>query len=237
MGSAVAMLLIVAIAIASMAGLIALPKSVKLAVPYRFILLVTLAAIALLQLAPDGGMTVGIYSLASSATLLIGMVIWALSLAVARTTTASPVTTIGRIKAVWALGTTAGFAISLGIYPVLAASNRGLVVVPVLLLIVLVMSYLTLFTEQDADQFSHFYPSQRRERFRSKCEAVGMRSGLSERETEVMMHFAMGHNAERIAEELFISHNTVTTHRKHIYQKLDVHSQQELIELLDKAGG
>lgn len=35
-----------------------------------------------------------------------------------------------------------------------------------------------------------------------------------------------------IADELFISENTVRTHSKHIYTKLSVHSRQELSELL-----
>ena len=38
----------------------------------------------------------------------------------------------------------------------------------------------------------------------------------------------------RIAEELVISENTVRTHVRHIYAKLDVHSHQELIDLVER---
>ena len=38
-----------------------------------------------------------------------------------------------------------------------------------------------------------------------------------------------------IAEELFISENTVRTHCKHIYSKLDIHSRQELSDLVSSA--
>ncbi|MFQ8869257.1 MAG: helix-turn-helix transcriptional regulator, partial [Eggerthella lenta] len=35
-----------------------------------------------------------------------------------------------------------------------------------------------------------------------------------------------------IAESLFISENTVRSHSKHIYAKLDVHSKQEILDLI-----
>ena len=37
----------------------------------------------------------------------------------------------------------------------------------------------------------------------------------------------------RIAEELVISENTVRTHAKRIYAKLDIHKKQDLIDLVD----
>ena len=35
-------------------------------------------------------------------------------------------------------------------------------------------------------------------------------------------------------ERLIISANTVKTHTRHIYKKIDVHSQQELIDLVEE---
>ena len=40
---------------------------------------------------------------------------------------------------------------------------------------------------------------------------------------------ARGQTAREIAEQLYISPRTVSTHVTHIYQKLDVHSQAEAI--------
>ncbi|WP_305299505.1 response regulator transcription factor [Parvibacter caecicola] len=54
--------------------------------------------------------------------------------------------------------------------------------------------------------------------------------GLTEREIDVMHLFATGRTAARVREELVISAGTVNTHALHIYQKMDVHSRQELIE-------
>lgn len=50
------------------------------------------------------------------------------------------------------------------------------------------------------------------------CEAVS----LSERESEIIKHIAEGYTNHRIAEKLFISDHTVTTHRKNIMKKLGV---------------
>lgn len=55
---------------------------------------------------------------------------------------------------------------------------------------------------------------------------------LSERETEVALLIAQGRSKGYIAETLCLSENTVRTHAKNVYTKLDVHSKQELIDLL-----
>lgn len=58
--------------------------------------------------------------------------------------------------------------------------------------------------------------------------------GLSSRETEVMDLIARGNSVATIADKLIISENTVRTHSKHIYTKLDIHKRQELLDLLEK---
>ncbi|MFQ9181090.1 MAG: response regulator transcription factor [Eggerthella lenta] len=56
--------------------------------------------------------------------------------------------------------------------------------------------------------------------------------GLSTRETEVMELIARGNSMAAIAERLVISENTVRTHAKHIYPKIDIHRRQELLDML-----
>ena len=51
-----------------------------------------------------------------------------------------------------------------------------------------------------------------------------------------MEHIVRGKTVVRIAEELVISENTVRTHVRHIYQKLDIHTRQELFDLLGLDG-
>lgn len=61
---------------------------------------------------------------------------------------------------------------------------------------------------------------------------VAARCGLTDREGEILGYLAHGRNTRYIQEKLVISPNTVRTHIKHIYQKLGVHSQQELIDVV-----
>jgi DNA-binding NarL/FixJ family response regulator len=52
---------------------------------------------------------------------------------------------------------------------------------------------------------------------------------LSEREREIFQLVAEGRSNKEIADLLFVSPNTVETHRAHIMEKLDVHSAVELV--------
>lgn len=65
------------------------------------------------------------------------------------------------------------------------------------------------------------------------CQHLGERRGLTKRETELCALLARGRNGRAISEQLTLSYNTVKTHVKHIYMKLDVHTQQELIDLVE----
>ncbi len=76
-------------------------------------------------------------------------------------------------------------------------------------------------------------PETRRGKFRMAIDIIADEFGLSRREKDVLRHLAMGHDATRIAEELGVSWNTVRTHTRNLYSKLDVHSKQELADLVD----
>jgi DNA-binding NarL/FixJ family response regulator len=52
---------------------------------------------------------------------------------------------------------------------------------------------------------------------------------LSRREQEMLEQLSMGYRYKEIAEKLFLSIDTVRTHIKHIYEKLQVHSQTEAV--------
>lgn len=56
---------------------------------------------------------------------------------------------------------------------------------------------------------------------------------LSNRESEVLFYLGKGFNAAYLQEKLFISEGTAKTHIRHIYGKTGVHSQQELMRLID----
>ncbi len=60
---------------------------------------------------------------------------------------------------------------------------------------------------------------------------------LSERETEVALLIAQGRSKTYIAEQLYLSENTVRTHAKNAYAKMGVHSKQALIDLVSDTKG
>ena len=70
----------------------------------------------------------------------------------------------------------------------------------------------------------------------SRPRAVGMVAkeyGLTAREADVLEELFNGRTAPYIARNLSVSINTVRSHVKRVYAKLSVHSQQELIDLIE----
>lgn len=59
---------------------------------------------------------------------------------------------------------------------------------------------------------------------------VATEHDVTQRETDVMLLLAQGKTRRAICEELTVSPDTVKTHVRAIYRKLNVHSQQELID-------
>lgn len=69
--------------------------------------------------------------------------------------------------------------------------------------------------------------------FRDRCNAIIQKGELTPREAEVFLCLAKGRNTEHIQRKLFISASTTRTHILHIYRKLGINSQQQLIDLVD----
>lgn len=79
--------------------------------------------------------------------------------------------------------------------------------------------------------------SRAKGRFHARCEEIADMYLLSRRETEVMFLLAKGHNAAFIQDKLCISKSTAKTHINHIYRKLDIHTQQELLNMVEERPG
>lgn len=65
---------------------------------------------------------------------------------------------------------------------------------------------------------------------------VAERFKLSPRELDVLRLLVKGRSVPYMREALMISKSTVETHIKHLYSKCDVHSKQELIDLVESFG-
>lgn len=71
-----------------------------------------------------------------------------------------------------------------------------------------------------------------------RCALLGEQYGLTARETQVLTLLAQGRTKAVICKRLVLSEGTVKTHASHIFSKVGVRSQQELIALLyDDAKG
>ena len=70
----------------------------------------------------------------------------------------------------------------------------------------------------------------------ARCCELASAHGLTPREAEVMVLLVRGRNAQVVARELSIAVGTVQAHTKHVYGKLGVHNQQELIDLVEDGG-
>lgn len=93
----------------------------------------------------------------------------------------------------------------------------------------------SIFAEEPSEETPLPEESQiERDHFRERCEAVANTYLLSRRENEVMYYLARGYKSSFIQQQLYISEGTAKTHIRHIYRKLDIHSQQELIHLIDE---
>jgi len=88
-------------------------------------------------------------------------------------------------------------------------------------------------TESDAAADDRHQP-RRKGSFTRTLATLATERGLSPREADVLRYLAMGRGSDFIAEQLSVSWNTVRTHTHNVYVKLDVHSRQELITLVDE---
>ena len=65
-----------------------------------------------------------------------------------------------------------------------------------------------------------------------QCGLLRTHFKLTEREMQIIEDIARGFTVGAVAEHLGVSENTVRTHTKRIYAKLDIHKKQQLIELV-----
>lgn len=126
---------------------------------------------------------------------------------------------------------------------VLAASAMGIAGAQVFttVAIVLLIAALLLSNSQNMRTGWGLVRAGEEERSRASvtlaCETLAARYGLTKRETEILGLLAAGKTKTAIASRLVISTDTAKTHIANIYRKMDVHSQQVLMEMVEKVEG
>lgn len=77
-------------------------------------------------------------------------------------------------------------------------------------------------------------PKDKKGSFTRRCDELSDQYRLSAREREAFFLLAKGHNAAYLTESLCISKSTAKTHINHIYKKLGIHTQQELLNMVEE---
>lgn len=70
-----------------------------------------------------------------------------------------------------------------------------------------------------------------------RCAEASRNAGLTARESEVLLLLAQGRTQSVIARKLGIGEGTAHSHIIHVYQKMNVHSQQELLDIIEEFAG
>ncbi len=84
----------------------------------------------------------------------------------------------------------------------------------------------------EQDELREKTPAERKHELATRVASVAQQYGLSTREEEVLLLLGQKKTVGIIERELFIANGTAKAHVRHIYQKLDIHSRQELFDML-----
>ena len=184
---------------------------------------------------------VGSVTLLAAGNALFDMVAWLVLIAVAGRNPRAAVATFAWGRGVSGLGSTAGAALGVWSNDLFGAGSPAVDFVTGALILVFVGYALiglkhfsfaeTIAGVTPVDQAVAKSPEQE---FAERCRTLAERYGLSPRELEVFMMLARGRDRAYIQEQLVVSRNTVKAHVKHVYAKLDIHTHQDLIDLVEE---
>lgn len=225
---------VVVAALAIIVLMVSLPNTFRLSYAYRVVLVMSLCTVLITQAAEDPAFRVVPYALTSGTEILLLMISWAVGVSFIGFSTKSSSQVVLIVGGASYTGAAVGFHLSFLAGLMMPASPAIMTVINSIEVCMLVLLYLALFTERDVDFVSRLIPSKQHRRFAECCKELAGQYDLSPREAEILPLLAKGRNAAYVQEAMFISYNTATTHRKRIYQKMGVHSQQELMDIVDK---
>ena len=208
-----------------------LPKRFRFESIYRVFFLTMLAGVVLLPVALNGSHAALGSALNTAGYQIFCMFMWSIIAIACHDYPQDALRVFGFTGLFWAGGAAVGVLGDRLLAPAIAADCGALVTA----LAVLLLSgcYTLLFTERDAALLAEIIPTQQRMPFREKCDRVATIYKLSPREHEVLDLLARGRDSAAIQERLSLSASTVQTHRMHIYQKLQIHSRQELLDVIE----
>lgn len=214
---------------------LARPKRFRFEHVYRVFFLFSLMGTVMLPMADGQASALLAYACNTAGYQIFCMFMWVIIAASCHNYARSATRFFGITGGSWSLGAIGGTL--LGTLPTLGqarpsdAMSSAFVMAAVM---ALALCYTLAFTERDAGLLADIIPSKHKTPFKDACRSIGERAGLTPRELEVMTLIAQGRNSTYIQEKLFLSRSTVQTHRMHLYQKLGIHTKEELLDLLER---
>jgi DNA-binding CsgD family transcriptional regulator len=115
--------------------------------------------------------------------------------------------------------------------------------ISLVMVFVMIVTYTFTLTERDVAKltkqrsqypFTHQDAADRSLLLDERVDILAKRHDISGRGLEVLRLLAKGWTGVRIEQELYMSRGTVNTHMRRLYQKLGVHTRQNLLDMLDK---
>jgi len=231
----IATLFLCAVVAITAIGLALNPKGFDMSYPYRAVLLFSILGIGLFPLSDMGFAPAIAHAVHLGAWQSFGLAMWVVTIVLSEYNPPTGTKVFAAARGCWALGGLIGILLGRALSPSLPLGGPLAIAVSLTSILIIVTCYLFVFNEKVVSVLTRFFPDRTPGRFEQKCKAIAVEYRLSPREAEVMRLLARGRNVEVIMEELTLSNATVCTHRQHIYQKLDIHSQQELINVVEAA--
>lgn len=114
-----------------------------------------------------------------------------------------------------------------------AGFDTGYAIFSIIIVIALVVLLVWDLIKSREEEFGAPQADAFLDKWKAACEEIAETYELTNQETRIHTMLARGRNQHYIADELFISPHTIKTHTYHIYKKLGVHSQQELIDMVE----
>ncbi|MDR1185547.1 MAG: LuxR C-terminal-related transcriptional regulator, partial [Coriobacteriales bacterium] len=115
----------------------------------------------------------------------------------------------------------------------LVFTDLQLMIISTVVVVTLILTSMLLLNERNFDDLWGMSP-QASQNFKMACREIALIHRLTPREEEILILLARGRNREFIQRTFTLSKFTVKTHIQRIYEKLNVHSHQELISLVEK---
>lgn len=133
------------------------------------------------------------------------------------------------------LGIFLGWAIGYVLFALLGSErfNAGFGVSSVVLVMMIIL-YMTITGSGEESEAGVAKSTQFQDAWKDRCRDISEQHKLTKQEERIFMMLARGRSYGYIADELYISTHTVKTHIYHIYRKVDIHSQQELIDMVEE---